>query len=160
MATLQDIEQKRKSGIKTFLIVFPTASGKFKIVEEDMRIVASKTADFKALILAPNTNIVKDWHRRIEDSLKEYKADIEVNTFAYMVRNYTSVLPNEYSYIVIDEAHHAAAPMLKRVIQYFTPLFMVGLTATDQRPDKKKLESVFGSYKNETRYENNYLAKM
>ena len=147
MATLQDIEQKRKSGIKTFLIVFPTASGKSKIVEEDMRIVASKTADFKALILAPNTNIVKDWHRRIEDSLKEYKADIEVNTFAYMVRNYTSVLPNEYSYIVIDEAHHAVAPMLKRVIQYFTPLFMVGLTATDQRPDKKKLESVFGSYK-------------
>ena len=37
--------------------------------------------------------------------------------------------------------------MLKRVIQYFTPQFMVGLTATDQRPDKKKLESVFGSYK-------------
>lgn len=37
--------------------------------------------------------------------------------------------------------------MLKRVIQYFTPEFMVGLTATDQRPDKKKLESVFGSYK-------------
>lgn len=37
--------------------------------------------------------------------------------------------------------------MLKRVIQYFTPEFMVGLTATDQRPDRKKLESIFGSYK-------------
>lgn len=147
MATLQDIERKRKAGIKTFLIVFPTASGKSRIVEEDMRRVASQNADFKALILAPNTNIVKDWYRRIEDSLKEYKADIEVNTFAYMVRNYTGVSPDEYSYIVIDEAHHAVAPMLKRVIQYFTPSFMVGLTATDQRPDKKKLESVFGSYK-------------
>ena len=45
------------------------------------------------------------------------------------------------------EAHHAVAPMLKRVIQYFTPEFMIGLTATDKRPDKKKLESVFGSYK-------------
>lgn len=69
------------------------------------------------------------------------------NTFAYIVRNYTNISPKEYSYIVIDEAHHAVAPMLKRVIQYFTPEFMVGLTATDQRPDKKKLESVFGSYK-------------
>lgn len=48
---------------------------------------------------------------------------------------------------MIDEAHHAVAPMLKRVIQYFTPEFMVGLTATDQRPDRKKLESIFGSYK-------------
>lgn len=147
VATLQDIEKKRKEGIKTFLIVFPTASGKSKIVEEDMRVFAAGRADFKALVLAPNTNIVKDWHRRIEESLKEYRDSIEINTFAYIVRNYTTISPKEYSYIVIDEAHHAVAPMLKRVIQYFTPKFMVGLTATDQRPDKKKLESVFGSYK-------------
>lgn len=146
VATLQDIEQKRKEGVKTFLIVFPTASGKSKIVEEDMRAFATGKADFKALVLAPNTNIVKDWHRRIEESLQEYRDRIEVNTFAYIVRNYTNISPKEYSYIVIDEAHHAVAPMLKRVIQYFTPEFMVGLTATDQRPDKKKLESVFGSY--------------
>ncbi len=147
VATLQDIEHKRKEGVKTFLIVFPTASGKSKIVEEDMRAFATGKADFKALVLAPNTNIVKDWHRRIEESLQEYRNKIEVNTFAYIVRNYTNISPKEYSYIVIDEAHHAVAPMLKRVIQYFTPEFMVGLTATDQRPDKKKLESVFGSYK-------------
>ena len=147
VATLQDIEQKRKDGLKTFLIVFPTASGKSKIVEEDMRAFAAGRTNFKALVLAPNTNIVKDWHRRIEESLQEYRDRIEVNTFAYIVRNYTTISPKEYSYIVIDEAHHAVAPMLKRVIQYFTPEFMVGLTATDQRPDKKKLESVFGSYK-------------
>lgn len=146
VATLQDIATKRKEGIKTFLIVFPIASGKSKIVEEDMRVFATDKADFRALILAPNTNIVRDWHRRIEESLKEYRDRIEVNSFAYIVRNYTNISPEEYSYIVIDEAHHAVAPMLKRVIQYFTPQFMVGLTATDQRPDKKKLESVFGSY--------------
>lgn len=147
VATLQDIEQKRAEGIKTFLIVFPTASGKSRIVEEDMRVFAADRSDFKALVLAPNTNIVKDWYRRIEESLSDYKDKIEVNTFAYIVRNYTKLSPDEYSYIVIDEAHHAVAPMLKRVIQYFTPEFMVGLTATDQRPDKKRLESIFGSYK-------------
>ncbi|MDD3142059.1 MAG: DEAD/DEAH box helicase family protein [Lachnospiraceae bacterium] len=112
-----------------------------------MRAFATSKHDFKALVLAPNTNIVKDWHRRIEESLCEYKNKIEINTFAYIVRNYTKKLQDEYSYIVIDEAHHAVAPMVKRVIQYFTPEFMVGLTATDHRPDKKKLESVFGSYK-------------
>ena len=147
ITTLQDIETKRKEGVNTFLIVFPTASGKSKIVEEDMRAFAAGKTDFKALVLAPNTNIVKDWHNRINESLVEYKSKIEVNTFAYVVRNYTKISPTEYTYIVIDEAHHAVAPMLKRVIQYFTPKFMVGLTATDQRPDKKKLESVFGSYK-------------
>lgn len=146
-ATLQDIEQKRREGVNTFLIVFPTASGKSRIVEEDMKVFAAGKKDFKALVLAPNTNIVKDWYRRIEESLSELKEKIEVNTFAYMVRNYTGISPTKYSYIVIDEAHHAVAPMLKRVIQYFTPEFMVGLTATDQRPDKRKLETVFGSYK-------------
>ena len=48
--------------------------------------------------------------------------------------------------MVVDEAHHAVAPVLKRVIQYFNTEFTVGLTATDQRPDKKKLETVFGTY--------------
>ena len=45
-----------------------------------------------------------------------------------------------------NEAHHAVAPVLKRVIQYFNTGFTIGLTATDQRPDKKKLETVFGTY--------------
>ncbi len=147
VATLSDIEQKRAEGVNAFLIVFPTASGKSRIVEEDMRVFAANRPDFKALVLAPNTNIVKDWHSRIDESLSEYKNRITVSTFAYMIRNFTKQSQGEYSYIVIDEAHHAVAPMVKRVIQYFTPEFMVGLTATDQRPDKKKLESIFGSYK-------------
>lgn len=49
-------------------------------------------------------------------------------------------------YLTRAEAHHAVAPVLKRMIQYFNPKFMIGLTATDQRPDKKKLEDIFGSY--------------
>ena len=47
------------------------------------------------------------------------------------------------------EAHHAVAPMLKRVIQYYAPEFLVGLTATDQRPDKKRLGEIFGNYTTE-----------
>lgn len=147
LTTLQDMEEKRAEGVHAFLIVFPTASGKSKIIEEDIKKFADGRTGFKALILAPNTNIIHDWHQRIEDSLREYKDKIEVHTYAYMVRNYTRSRQDEYTYIVIDEAHHAVAPMLKRVIQYFTPEFMVGLTATDQRPDRKKLESIFGSYK-------------
>lgn len=147
LTTLRDMEEKRAEGVHAFLIVFPTASGKSKIIEEDIKEFVAERTDFRALILAPNTNIIRDWHQRIEDSLREYKDKIEVRTYAYMMRNYTKNRQDEYTYIVIDEAHHAVAPMLKRVIQYFTPEFMVGLTATDQRPDRKKLESIFGSYK-------------
>lgn len=145
--TLKDIQEQREKGIKSFLVVFPTASGKSRIIEEDMRIFASKSSGFKALILAPNINIINDWQNRINNSLPELQNEISIKTYAFMIRNYKNFPSNYYSYIVIDEAHHAVAPMLKRVIQYFDPAFLVGLTATDQRPDKKKLESIFGTYK-------------
>ena len=37
---------------------------------------------------------------------------------------------NDFDYIVIDEFHHAAAGTYRRVIDYFQPKFLLGLTAT------------------------------
>lgn len=145
--TLEEIKKERQKGTKSFLVVFPTASGKSKIIEEDIKIFANQTKNFSALILTPNTNIISDWKERIQKNLYELKSKITVCTFNAISRNYSSYRPENFSYIVVDEAHHAVAPVLKRVIQYFTPDFLIGLTATDQRPDKKKLEDIFGSYR-------------
>ena len=145
--TLKDIQKTREEGTNIFLIVFPTASGKSRIVEEDIKVFLNGRKDKKILVLAPNHNIILDWEKRVEESLLEYKDQIEIHTFAYMIRNYQKYNNDFFSYIVIDEAHHAVAPTTKRVIQYFTPEFMVGLTATDERPDKKKLETIFGNYR-------------
>ncbi|MBU5430231.1 DEAD/DEAH box helicase [Kineothrix sp. MSJ-39] len=144
--SLQEIRKRREAGIKAFLIVLPTAAGKSKIVEEDLREYAGKKQNFKGLILVPGVNILLDWEERIKKSLPELKDKIEIKTYAYMMRHYTDVQPDYYDYLVVDEAHHAVAPVLKRVIQYFNTGFTIGLTATDQRPDKKKLETVFGTY--------------
>lgn len=145
--TLEDIQKTRSEGTKTFLIVFPTAAGKSRIVEEDIKIFLNQQRDQKVLVLAPNHNIVLDWKQRVNHSLYEHKDQIDIHSFAYMILHYQKYRNDHYSYIVIDEAHHAVAPAIKRVIQYFTPQFMVGLTATDERPDKKKLETIFGGYR-------------
>lgn len=144
--SLQEIRKRREAGIKAFLIVLPTAAGKSKIVEEDLREYAGNKQNFKGLILVPGVNILLDWEERIKTFLPELKDKIEIKTYAYMARHYTDVQPDYYDYLVVDEAHHAVAPVLKRVIQYFNTGFTIGLTATDQRPDKKKLETVFGTY--------------
>jgi hypothetical protein len=144
--SLQEIQKRREAGIKAFLIVLPTAAGKSKIVEEDMRDFAENRQGFKGLILVPGVNILADWEERIKTSLPELVDKIDIRTYAFMARHYTDVQSDYYSYVVVDEAHHAVAPVLKRVIQYFDADFTVGLTATDQRPDKKKLETVFGTY--------------
>lgn len=142
----QEIQKRRAAGVKAFLIVLPTASGKSKIVEEDLRIFANDKPDFHALILVPGINILLDWRERVKMSLPELVDHIEIRTYAYMARHYTEIPSDYYNYLVVDEAHHAVAPILKRVIQYYDTDFTVGLTATDQRPDKKKLETVFGTY--------------
>ena len=144
--TLQEIQKRREAGVKAFFFLLPTASGKSKIVEEDLREFAKSRQDFKGLILVPGVNILTDWEDRIRASLPDLKDKIEIKTYAYMARHYADVQPDYYNYLVVDEAHHAVAPVLKRVIQYFNTEFTIGLTATDQRPDKKKLETVFGTY--------------
>lgn len=144
--SLQEIKKRRDAGIKAFLIVLPTAAGKSKIVEEDLREFAKNKKDFKGLILVPGINILADWIQRIHNSLPELEDKIDIRTYAYMARHYTELSSDYYNYLVVDEAHHAVAPILKRVIQYYNTDFTIGLTATDQRPDKKKLETVFGTY--------------
>ena len=111
-----------------------------------MREFAKNKHDFKGLILVPGINILADWIQRIHNSLPELENKIDIRTYAYMARHYTELSSDYYNYLVVDEAHHAVAPILKRVIQYYNTDFTIGLTATDQRPDKKKLETVFGTY--------------
>lgn len=144
--SLQEIQKRRDAGIKAFLIVLPTAAGKSKIVEEDLREFSKSKNNFKGLILVPGINILANWNQRVHNSLPELEDKIDIRTYAYMARHYTELSSDYYNYIVVDEAHHAVAPILKRVIQYYNADFTIGLTATDQRPDKKKLETVFGSY--------------
>ena len=147
--SLAQIQERREKGIRAFLIVLPTAAGKSRIVEEDIQKFAAGKEQFRALILAPDTNIIADWKERIDKDLQPLQDRIDIKTYSYAVRHYHEKTRDYYSYIVVDEAHHAVAPMLKRVIQYYAPEFLVGLTATDQRPDKKRLEEIFGNYTTE-----------
>ena len=42
-----------------------------------------------------------------------------------------------FDYIIIDEFHHAVANNYKRILDYFKPKFLLGLTATPERLDTK-----------------------
>lgn len=48
--------------------------------------------------------------------------------------------PRDYfDYIVIDEFHHAVSKNYRNIIDYFTPKFLLGLTATPDRMDGKDI---------------------
>lgn len=50
--------------------------------------------------------------------------------------------PGHFDYVVIDEFHHAAAPLYRRLLQHFRPRFLLGLTATPERTDQSDILSL------------------
>lgn len=71
---------------------------------------------------------------------------VMVQTYAWMQRNYLKFRHDHFNYIAVDEAHHSVAPSFKKVIQHFNPDTLLGMTATPERLDMKKLEEIFGEY--------------
>lgn len=51
----------------------------------------------------------------------------------YLCDRYFS--PDAFDYIIIDEFHHAVSGCYQNIIDYFTPRFLLGLTATPERLD-------------------------
>lgn len=49
---------------------------------------------------------------------------------------------DHFDYVVIDEFHHAAAPIYRRLLQHFQPRFLLGLTATPERTDQSDILSL------------------
>ena len=48
-----------------------------------------------------------------------------------------------FDYIIVDEVHHAGAESYKKIIEYFTPKFLLGLTATPERTDGFDIFALF-----------------
>lgn len=50
--------------------------------------------------------------------------------------------PEYFNYLVIDEFHHAVNDQYKRIVEYFKPQFLLGLTATPERMDGKNIYEI------------------
>lgn len=72
--------------------------------------------------------------------------------------------PDAFQTIIVDEAHHAASPTYRKILEYFKPERLIGFTATPNRADGIGLESVFDEiiYRKDLRWgiENGYLSRI
>lgn len=141
---LNDLHKSRQEGINTALIVIPTGTGKSQIVIEDIKDLAKKNEIHNVLIMVPTTTLKNDWKKRVENLDKSLNIEIKFYNTVFQEKN--SLDKSYYDYIVFDEAHHAQAANCKKTLQYFTPKYLIGLTATPERLDRKKLDEIFGEY--------------
>ena len=117
-----------------------------RILNLDERIIklAEDNKIKNVLIMVPSIPIKEDWEKRVE--IFNGKLDIEIKYYNTVFLEKNSLPKDYYDYIVFDEAHHAQAANCKKSLQYFTPKYLIGLTATPDRLDRRKLDEIFGQY--------------
>lgn len=91
----------------------------------------------------------------VSASVQSLYRDERLHTFA----------PDEFHTIIVDEAHHAAAPTYRKILDYFTGAKrVVGLTATPKRGDGIRLTDVFNEiiFSRDLKWgiENGYLSRV
>lgn len=74
---------------------------------------------------------------------KESDADFVFATNITMCKTLELFAKDEFDYIIIDECHHATADTYKKIISYFEPEFLLGLTATPERMDNQDVFDLF-----------------
>ncbi|WP_461205676.1 DEAD/DEAH box helicase [Clostridium sp. DL1XJH146] len=76
---------------------------------------------------------------------KEIESDYLFSTMQTMTKHFDEFSSEEFDYIIIDEAHHASSPSYRRVIEYFKPKFLLGMTATPERGDNEDIFEIFNN---------------
>ena len=141
------LEQARAEGLTKGLVVAATGVGKTYLAAFD-------SAKFKrVLFVAHREEILQQAQLafskvRPESSSgfftgreKELDVDLCFATIQTLSReeHLKSFSPDHFDYLVVDEFHHAGADSYLKVLEYFQPQFMLGLTATPYRTDNRDI---------------------
>ena len=153
---LHTLRETRRNGAHSALVVMATGLGKTVVSAFDVR-QYMKQVKGRALFLCHNNGILEQNMLTFQYILdgeftyglfnglsKAPEAEFVFASFQTMLDHKAEFAPNTFKYVVVDEAHHAPAETFRKVIDYFRPDFLLGMTATPHRLDGLKLEDVFG----------------
>lgn len=76
---------------------------------------------------------------------KDYQANYIFASISSLTKEDTlhAFSPLAFDYIIIDETHRAGAASYQRILHYFKPKFILGMTATPERTDSFDIYSLF-----------------
>jgi superfamily II DNA or RNA helicase len=123
------------SGIgKTYLSAFDTLNVKGKIlyIVHRQEILEQAIQSFKE-IHKINDSEIGLFNRDNKDLDKKYIFST-IQTLS-KIKNLSNINPTLFEYIILDEYHHSSANTYMRILSYFKPKFLLGMTATPYRLD-------------------------
>jgi ATP-dependent helicase IRC3 len=153
---LASISTNLENGINKQLVVLPTGAGKTVIFSHLPKVLSTS---LPMLVLAHRGELLTQAQDKIlwsnpQLDVQIEKAELHADMCDVVVASVPTLgraeserilkYPKDYfKSIVIDEAHHAAAPTYRRIIDYFNYDLLLGVTATPQRSDSVRLTDVF-----------------
>jgi len=120
---------------KTFLAAFDfKASGSRRLLYIAHRgnILAQALDSYRAVLGYPTFGEILGRGSSLENRDASIFAMIQTLSKKVHMRKFR---PDAFDYIVMDEFHHSEASTYRRVLDYFKPSFLLGLTATPERMD-------------------------
>ena len=160
---LDKLDAERKvRGYNRNLIVAATGTGKTVISALDYKRFCRQNPDkpCRLLFVAHREEILKQSMYTFRAVLKDanfgemfvgnYKPESIDNLFmsiqTFNSQSFTDkTSPDFYDYIIVDEFHHAAAPTYQKLLLYYNPHILLGLTATPERMDGKSILPYFNN---------------
>ena len=151
---LDSLFKLRAEGKNKALLISATGTGKTYLSAFDALNVRPK----RLLFIVHRANIAKkalqSYHSIFENSVTfglysgktmESEKDYVFSTIQTLSReeHLTKFSPDSFDYIVIDETHRASASSYQKILNYFNPKFLLGMTATPERTDANDVFEIF-----------------
>ena len=160
---LKAIWEAYKKGLRRQLVCLPTGTGKTVIFAHMPRVFRMQK---RMLVVAHRQELLDQAQAQLAKANPQLKVEVEqadrraspdANVIVASVQTIgrkgsnriTKLPPEQFSIVVIDEAHHSVASTYKNVVSYFglmdddTPKLLLGVTATPKRGDKQGRDQVY-----------------
>lgn len=139
------------------LVVAATGTGKTMISAFDFKAYLKENPQAKFLFIAHRIEILRQSLHTFRNVLKDQNFGelygdgylptqknavfATIQTLSNQIESFSN--PEYYDYIILDEVHHASASTYQKVINYYHPKILLGLTATPERMDGKNILTDF-----------------
>lgn len=149
-AALKALEEMRDNSESIALLYHATGTGKTTTAVLD-----AKRCGGRVLFIAHTQELVDQAAKRFRelwtnttvgrycDAIKQPKAHVVCGSVQSVALHLDAFQDDDFDYLIVDEAHHAAADTYQKVLSYFKPAFTLGLTATPERADDKSILDIF-----------------
>ena len=159
---LENLEQLRMDGKKKAVLISATGTGKTYLSAFDVgnfnpdrclyvahreQILLRSAVSFERVLDIESQDI-----GILSGTRKELDRKFVFATVQSLVKdkNLNKFEPTDFDYIIVDEVHRAGAKSYLKILEYFTPKFMLGMSATPERTDDF---NVFELFDNNIAYE-------